>query len=150
MSHEGKNTWDPRTQTRMCDLVGIPWHFPLYHNTNKRTATLYVMELEGQGGDAQRKTILNSGYLVMVEICMIFSFSFFLFSRKCRGGKPSGIMGKSVSSGAWLQMIIVIPSLVVLLLPSFSYSLNLAQQLEGHFSKTQVRPYYSPLLQTLP
>lgn len=103
----------------------------------------------GQGEDTQRKTILNSGYLVMVEICMIFSFSFFLFSRKCRGWKPSGIMGKSVSSGAWLQMIIVIPSLVVLLLPSFSYSLNLAQQLEGHFSKIQVRPYSSPLLQTL-
>lgn len=75
------------------------------------------------GGEThRRKTILNSGYLVIVEICMIFSFSFFLFSRKHRGGKLWGIMGKGMSSGAWLQMIIIIPSLVSLLLPSFSYS----------------------------
>lgn len=48
-----------------------------------------------------------------------------------------------MSSGAWLQMIIIIPSLVSLLLPSFSSGLNLAWQLEGHSSKIQVRPYYS-------
>ena len=53
-------------------------------------------------------------------------------------------MGKSMTSGAWLQTIIVIPSLGSLLLPSFSYSFNLAQRLEGHSSKIQVRPNYSP------
>lgn len=40
-------------------------------------------------------------------------------------------------------MTIVIPSLVSLRLPFFSYSLNLTRQLEGHSFKIQARPYYS-------
>lgn len=58
-------------------------------------------------------------------------------------------MVKGMSSGAWLQIIIVILSLVSLLLPSLSSSLNLTQQPEGHCFKTMSDPI-TPLLKTLP
>lgn len=55
---------------------------------------MYVMGL-GQGGGEmhRRKTILNSGCLVMVEICVIFSFSFFSVFQKTQRREVVGYNG---------------------------------------------------------
>lgn len=82
-AHEGKNTNDPRIQTRVHVLLG---KLSISHFITMQIRGLPHYVSWGRGQGLQKETQFNSGCLEIVQICIVFSFLFFFpFSRKHRG-----------------------------------------------------------------
>lgn len=80
-AHEGKNTNDPRIQTRVHVLLGKPFHSH-FITTQIRGLPQYVSLGRGQG--LQKETQVNSGCLETVKICVVCSFLFSVFQKTQR------------------------------------------------------------------